>query len=140
MQWYHWVLLTDSELVDYVKSRVPELVALYRFGSHVKGTARKESDVDLAVLVSSPIPAWDLFELAQELAARLHREVDLIDLRSVSTVMQMQVVSTGQCIFSANESRRREFEMYVYSDYARLNEERREILQAIATSGVIHGG
>lgn len=34
---------------------------------------------------------------------------------------------------------RREFEMYAYSDYARLNEERREILKYIAKRGFVYG-
>jgi hypothetical protein len=29
--------------------------------------------------------------------------------------------------------------MYAYSDYARLNEERREILKRVRMSGLIHG-
>ncbi|OQW31617.1 MAG: hypothetical protein A4E19_08375 [Nitrospira sp. SG-bin1] len=34
-----------------------------------------------------------------------------------------------------DEQARREFEMYVYSDYARLNEERRGILKGLQTAG-----
>ena len=95
--------------------------------------------MDLAVLARHPIPTLRRFELAQELAARLHREVDLVDLRSASTMMRMQVITTGECLDSPNASARREFEMYAYSDYARLNEERRDIQKRISASGLIHG-
>ncbi|MEK6533666.1 MAG: nucleotidyltransferase domain-containing protein [Nitrospirota bacterium] len=131
--------MDDPALIEYLRKSVPELIALYRFGSQAKGTARPDSDVDLAVLTRNPIPAMRRFELAQELAIQLHREVDLVDLRSASTVMRMQVVSTGECLNAPNESARREFEMYAYSDYARLNEERRDILKRIAESGVVYG-
>jgi hypothetical protein len=95
--------------------------------------------VDLAVLAQAPIPAMRVFELAQELALHLHRDVDLVDLRTASTVMRLQVISTGTCLDAPNEPARREFEMYTYSDYARLNEERRDILKRIAQSGVVYG-
>ena len=131
--------MDDRALIEHLKKSVPELIALYRFGSQAKGTARPDSDVDLAVLTHNPIPAMRRFELAQELAIQLHRDVDLVDLRSASTVMRMQVISTGTCLDAPDESARREFEMYVYSDYARLNEERRDILKRIAESGVVYG-
>lgn len=79
------------------------------------------------------------FELAQELATQLHRDVDLLDLRTASTVMRMQVISTGEYLASTDEAARREFEMYAYSDYARLNEERRNILKRISASGLVYG-
>jgi predicted nucleotidyltransferase len=131
--------MDDHALIEYLNKSVPGLIALYRFGSQAKGTARPDSDIDLAVLARDPIPAMRRFELAQDLAIQLHREVDLVDLRSASTVMRMQVVSTGECLNAPNESARREFEMYAYSDYARLNEERRDILKRIAESGVVYG-
>ena len=131
--------MDDPALIEYLRKSVPELIALYRFGSQAKGTARPDSDVDLAVLARNPIPAIRRFELAQELAIQLHRDVDLVDLRSASTVMRMQVISTGTCLDAPDEPARREFEMYAYSDYARLNEERRDILKRIAESGVVYG-
>jgi uncharacterized protein len=73
------------------------------------------------------------------LAVQLHRDVDIVDLRSASTVMRMQVISTGECLASPDEAARREFEMYTYSDYARLNEERREILKRVSASGLVYG-
>lgn len=131
--------MDDHALIEYLNKSVPGLITLYRFGSHAKGTARPDSDVDLAVLARDPIPAMRRFELTQDLAIQLHREVDLVDLRSASTVMRMQVISTGTCLNAPDESARLEFEMYAYSDYARLNEERRDILKRIAESGVVYG-
>ena len=53
--------------------------------------------------------------------------------------MRMQVLSTGTGLDTQDESARREFEMYAYSDYARLNEERREILKGITKRGLVYG-
>jgi len=131
--------MNDSSLIEYIRQAVPSLIALYRFGSQAKGTARPDSDVDLAVLTRDPIPNLRRFELAQELAVQMHCDVDLVDLRNASTVMRMQVLSTGTCLDALDESARREFEMYAYSDYARLNEERREILKSITKRGLVYG-
>ena len=131
--------MDDHELIEHIRKSVPSLIALYRFGSQAKGTARPDSDIDLAILARDPIPNIRRFELAQELAAQLHLDVDLVDLRTASTVMRMQVLSTGTCLDAPDEPAHREFEMYAYSDYARLNEERREIVKGITERGVVYG-
>ena len=131
--------MNDRTLIEFVRHAIPDVIALYRFGSQAKGENRPDSDVDLAVLTRNPIQALRRFELAQELATQLHRDVDLLDLRTASTVMRMQVISTGECLASPDEAARREFEMYTYSDYARLNEERRDILKRISASGLVYG-
>lgn len=91
------------------------------------------------MLSREPIPNLRRFELAQELAARLHRDVDLVDLCTASTVMRVQVLSAGTCLISQDDPTRRSFEMYAYSDYARLNEERREIVTGITRRGLVYG-
>ena len=131
--------MNDPSLITYIRNAIPGLVALYRFGSAERGILRPESDIDLAVLSQETLPELHRFELAQELAIQLHRDVDLVDLRSASTVMRMQVLSTGTCLTSEDEQARREFEMYAYSDYARLNEERGTILKGITKSGLVYG-
>jgi uncharacterized protein len=132
--------MNDSQLIEYIRNAVPSLIALYRFGSQAKGTAGPDSDLDLAVLASDLIDNLRRFEVAQELATQLHCDVDLIDLRAASTVMRMQVISTGDCLFSANDRLQGEFEDLVYSTYARLNEERREILNDVRARGSIYAG
>jgi predicted nucleotidyltransferase len=131
--------MNDTALIDYIRTAVPGLIALYRFGSHAKGTARPDSDIDLAVLTQTPIASLRRFELAQELATRLHREIDLFDLRAANKVMRMQVLSTGTCLATFDDPARRTFEMYAYADYARLNEERRDILKSITARGLVYG-
>ena len=131
--------MNDGALTEFVRRTIPDFIALYRFGSQAKGHARLDSDMDLALLARHPIPPLRRFELAQELAAHLHRDVDLVDLYAASTVMRMQVISTGECLAAPDGAARREFEMYTYSDYARLNEERRDILKRISASGLVYG-
>ncbi len=106
--------MNERALSEFVRQAISDFVALYRFSSQAKGTTHLEGDVGLAVHACHPIPALRRFELAQQLAAQLHRDVDLVDLPSASTVMRMQVISTGECLGAPSESARREFEMFAY--------------------------
>jgi predicted nucleotidyltransferase len=125
-------------ITEFLNRHIPEVIAIYQFGSRARGTARPTSDLDLAVLAREPIPHEQRFHLAQELAVQLHRDVDLLDLRTASTVMKMQVLTTGQCLETRDERAKAEFEMYTYADYARLNEERKELLKGITERGSVY--
>lgn len=130
--------MNKDSIIRTIHESVPGVIAVYQFGSQVTGKTHKESDLDLAVLASAPIPPVQCFDLAQELAHLAKCAVDVVDLRQASTVMRMQVISTGTCLFSSNDIERERFETMVYSAYARLNEERREILKDIAQRGEVH--
>ncbi len=132
--------MPDEQLIGLVKKTMPNLIALYRFGSQATGEARPESDVDLAILASEPCAPRRLVEVREELAAALHRDVDLVDLRTASTVLRMQVLAQGECLASADDLARERFEDMVYTSYARLNEERRGILDDIRARGVVYAG
>lgn len=129
-----------EKVIQLMREAVPELLAVYRFGSQAQGAARPESDVDLAFLALRAVSPKAGLALREELSLLLSRDVDLIDLRVASTVLRMQVISTGQCLFSADDRKREQFETMVYSSYARLNEERREILNDIRARGRVYAG
>jgi predicted nucleotidyltransferase len=105
--------------------------AVYVFGSAASGRMRSDSDLDLAILPAAPISALKLFETRTELAEIIHRDVDLIDLSSSSTVLCKEVLAGGRLLYENDAFRREEFEMYSLSDYARLNEERAPVLSAL---------
>lgn len=129
-----------ENVIQRMKETVPGLIAVYRFGSQAQGAARPDSDVDLAVLAQPALSPATRLGLREDLSLLLRRDVDLIDLRQASTVLRMQVVSTGECLFNADDTRREQFETMVYSSYARLNEERRGILDDIRARGRVYAG
>ena len=129
----------DRVAVTEIQSAVPGLVAIYRFGSSVSGTRSPDSDVDLAVLASAPIDPLHRFDLQERLAAALRQNVDLVDLRAASPVMAIQVIDKGRVLFEQDASARGAFEDLTYSVYARLNEERRGILERVAAEGTVYG-
>ena len=88
--------MNADPFLQILQKRVPELLAVYAFGSQVQGSAGPESDLDLAVLVAGYADPLTLFSLASELSELAGCPVDLLDLRAASTVMQYQVITTGE--------------------------------------------
>lgn len=129
----------DATVIAAIAAAVPDVQAIYRFGSSVTGPVTSDSDVDLAVLAPRPLSVTTRLDMQERLAAALRRPVDLVDLRESSTVMAMQVVSTGLLLHDGDARTRGAFEDRVYSGYARLNEERRGILDRIAREGTVYG-
>ncbi|MDP2433200.1 MAG: nucleotidyltransferase domain-containing protein [Pseudomonadota bacterium] len=129
-----------QRIVDEVTTALPGVEAVYLFGSADTPEQRADSDIDLAFLSRQPVDAVRRWTFAQQLASRLGRDVDLVDLREASAVMRAQVVAHGRRLYCANESACERYEDYVFAAYARLNESRRDILEQIARAGRIHGG
>ncbi|MFN2427110.1 MAG: nucleotidyltransferase family protein [Candidatus Binatia bacterium] len=133
-------MIDDNAIVRVLRREFPDSAAIYRFGSTAENSAGSDSDIDLAILPDGPIDAMRRFGVQESLAAELHRNVDLIDLAAASTVLRMQVVAKGQVLATFDPAKQSVFEDYVFSSYARLNEERREILQRIKAEGRVYGG
>lgn len=131
--------MLEQRIVETIRRELPATVAIYLFGSHAAGRARSDSDVDVAVLLDGDLSSLRRWEVQERLAAEIHRDVDLVDLGRASTVMRAQVFATGSPIFDADPPRRRRTEGEALAAYARLNEDRREVLTRIAAEGRVHG-
>jgi len=126
-------------LVKQLLEELPDCRAIYSFGSWGTSAQKPDSDIDLAVLPATPMNHLRCWELAQSLASLVNRDVDLVDLLSASTVLRLQVVATGERLYSADDYIVELFEDTAFSSYARLNEERREILIDIRARGSVYG-
>ena len=105
-----------------------EPTVVYLFGSAARGGLTPSSDVDIAFLPGRPCDPVAVYDAAGRLAGDLGRDVDLVDLSMASAVFRAQVFGTGVAVHVGDHRKRAEFEMYGLSDYARANEERREVL------------
>ena len=130
---------TEEKLVALLHQAIPSLYGIYLFGSAAAGEMREDSDIDIAVLAEQALPPVELWGLAQKLASVAARDVDLVDLRTASAVMRVQVVANGRRIASFDRLACEDFEDFVYSDYARLNEERAGILADVQQRGSVYG-
>ena len=129
----------QEAIIQLICGRVTDPIAIYLFGSVAAGAVHESSDIDIAVLPQEPLSTETRWNLQQDLAIALRTDVDLVDLLSASTVMRLQVVSTGELLFEGDPYKRAEFEMITFSMYARLNEERKEILEKVKREGRIYG-
>lgn len=72
------------------------------FGSLAAGTARADSDLDLAVDLGHRLDAAEKINLIGELAAATGRPVDLIDLRSVGEPLLGQILRHGKRLIGSD--------------------------------------
>ena len=132
-------LAEGGAVVRMLKAAWPDLLAIYAFGSRIKGTANPASDLDLAVLVPAYAPPLQLWELASQLADVVGCPVDLLDLRAASTVMQHQVIMQGTRLFARSPGAGL-FECFVLSEKTALDAARAGVLGDIARQGKVYGG
>jgi predicted nucleotidyltransferase len=133
----HDMLTPDGPLVENILAAIPDVLAIYAFGSRVDGTAHDESDLDLAVLVAGYADTVRLWILAGDLAGKVHCDVDLLDMRAASTIMQHQILMTGRRLW-ARELDADLFECFVLSEKTALDEARAGLLADISERGKIY--
>lgn len=125
--------------VDILLQAYPNAQAIYLFGSYGTADEAAGSDVDIAVLLP-PAEAKNADAIAMHhtrtaLELALRKDVDLINLRQVSTVFRKEIIMADRRIYCADAYAADEFEMLTLSYYQKLNEERREILAEGLRSG-----
>ena len=68
------------------------------YGSAATGRMRAGSDVDIALLFDRPLSAQQKMELVLRLERELQRDVDLVDLFSLSGTILKQVLRQGRAL------------------------------------------
>ncbi len=126
-----------TPLIQQLRDALPTLLAIYGFGSRVGSDAGPESDLDMAVLVEGKVDPIVLWELAEGLAERVACTVDLLDLRAATTVMQYQVITTGERLWT-RDHRAALYESFILSEKTALDEVRAPLLSRIQREGTIH--
>lgn len=122
----------ENTLTQTVLAAHPDTQAIYLFGSWGTEDEWPTSDLDMAVLLppeqAKAVDFWAWMDLAMRLEAIIHKKVDLLNVRQVSTVFQKEVIMADRRIYTGNEYAADEFEMLTLSFYQKLNQERAEIL------------
>lgn len=130
--------MNDSPLVSALQTAFPDALGIWLFGSRASGQAGPHSDLDMAILVpgyADPLKLWDV---AGQLADLAGCDVDLVDLRAASTVMQYQIVTTGRRLW-ARDVNAGLYECFILSEKTYLNERRAALLKDIQEEGRVHG-
>ncbi|MDQ7084237.1 MAG: nucleotidyltransferase domain-containing protein [Sulfurovum sp.] len=127
-----------QHIVNALKEEIPEVQAIYLFGSQGDGSATSKSDVDIAYLSTVTLTNVKRWEVSQRLASLLSIDVDLIDLSSTNTIFRYQILSTAKRLYGHGyevES----FETLAYSFYLRFTQERQPIVDAIMENKSVFG-
>lgn len=129
----------DKEIIvkflkDHLKAKF-----IYLFGSFARGEGREDSDIDIAIYTDEKISAYDLFIISNKLAFEVKKDVQIVDLKDVDTVFASQIVGNREELYCEDEILKGNYNMRAFKDYAKLNEERKVILDAIEKDGSIYG-
>lgn len=127
-------------LVVYLTGAIPDLSAIYLFGSTNSGMVHFESDVDLAVLAKRAIPPGQHIELTNRCATILGKPVDLVDLFHATPVLTAQILESGRLLYCHSPTATADFETTALAKYCFFNEERKELIADIVKRGCIYGG
>lgn len=94
------------------------------FGSVAQGTARFDSDLDIAVRYASPLDAEQKLTLIRALGAAIGRPVDLIDLRTAGPIVARQALTHGKRLFGTDTAFASQLSRTLidYADFAPLVE------------------
>jgi len=131
-------IVQNGRLVEAIRATIPQVLAVYAFGSRANANANVESDLDLAVLTAGYAEPLRLWELSGELAEIAGCPVDLLDMRAASTVMQYQILQSG-CRLWGEELTAGLFECFVLSEKTALDRARAGLLADIAKRGSVYG-
>jgi predicted nucleotidyltransferase len=124
---------------DALLAALPDVWAIYVYGSFARGDEWPNSDVDLAVLLPADRQIEDLLGLMSEVSLRTQRDVDLVDLRKVSDVLRREVFEDGRTLFISQPDAVLAWEASAMSRYARHREETRDIMEDFRRTGIGYG-
>src|SRR5690625_5001730 len=132
----------QETITVHLRTKLSDLLAVYAFGSRIQGTYNPQSDLDLAVLVGGKkrgyVDTVKLWDISGEIADIANCDIDLLDMRAASTVMQYQILTTGQRWW-AKGNQAALFEIYVMKEKIYLDEARSGAINDIIKRGKVYG-
>lgn len=84
-----------AALAAVLRRALPEIRQAWLFGSLAAGTARADSDLDIAVEAAKPLTVAQRIRLIEVLAACSGRPVDLVDLKIAGEPLLGQILAKG---------------------------------------------
>ena len=129
----------DPLIIKTIIAELPDVLAIYRYGSAGSKYERPDSDIDIAILANHIVPFQKMTELAATLMDVTERDIDISDLQKLPVTLRVQIVMQGERIFCKDQVAAEIYDTHTLSDYVRLNEERQYILKDIQQREQIYG-
>ncbi len=124
------VMKTIRNLMDMQKEfTIPDgVIAIYLYGSSVKGRLREDSDIDIAMLAEHTVEPEKRLVLISELEAIFSKifkllgfsqNVNIMDMRSRYSSIELLygIVTEGLCIYERSREDRLKFENMIKGEY-----------------------
>lgn len=126
---------------------LPEIQAAFLFGSHARGRARDESDIDVAVLLDGSLAPDDartrLRRVLEALAAQIAAErLDVVILNDAPPALAFQVLKYGKLALARDATALHRFRVNTYgrhSDFQSTERFFRQATRGRALPGRGHG-
>ncbi len=124
-----------QEIATPIIAAHPTTQAIYLYGTWGTEYQRRNSDLDMAVLllpaVSQAIDHSAWLRLSAEVAQAAKVEyADLVNLRTAPVILRKEIIAANRRIYCTDEYAADEFEMLTLSFYQKLNDERRGIIES----------
>ncbi len=129
-----------QKITTPVISTHPATQAIYLYGTWGTEHQRRDSDLDIAVLLPPATAhtvdhsAWLRLSAKVAQAAKVEY-ADLINLRTAPVILCKEIIAANRRIYCADEYAADEFEMLTLSYYQKLNEARRKIVESGLSTG-----
>lgn len=129
-----------EKIIDFLKSKIPDLQLIYLFGSRADGTQNADSDIDIAFVATNlQISAIQKWTIQQELAIKLNCDTDLIDLDSASITLSHQILSLGKRIYAKEEFDYDNYELLIIKRFLDFQQTTKELREDIMKRGKVYG-
>lgn len=108
------------------------ILAVYLLGSAIKGRLGPESDIDLALMLEpgAKMSSLERLKIANNLAYKLERSVDLGEISSANLVYSREVFLAGVPVFQRDPERAALRRAGLMGMYIQFNLDRKEVLSA----------
>jgi predicted nucleotidyltransferase len=126
-------------MIDEIEKNIPDIKAIYLFGSFVSGTANQDSDIDIALLMPKKLLFEHKLQLVLILSDIAHRDVDLVELRYVNTIFQEEILKTAQRIAIYDPLFCEQYEDYIFCSAMDFRDFRKPLVEDIRRRGSVYG-
>ncbi len=120
------VLETTARIIA---TTLPDVWAVYVYGSAARADDGPASDIDIAVLLPPRSAIPDKLGLMARIAAAAGRDVDIVDLRRANLDLIHAVLREGRALLIQDEDETLGWEAERMTDYALFNPRRADIIE-----------
>ena len=106
----------SKRMINFARGH-DEIVAIYIFGSTATAKNRAGSDIDVAIMVRSPIKGMERVQLETVLSNLLEGDVDLIIFGEASPLLQHQILKYGRLVYERDPKERVRQEVVARREY-----------------------